>query len=139
MHTKQFATLAALLLAATALPLLAQSHTNIKPPPHVPNAYAMAQPSNALRCLGTDGKTPCTAAQVKILDEGLAAARQADPALAGVRSLALDSPNGAMRCTQNSGALCTAAQIQAVREYAAKKSKGGNCMCVMRMMDKSSI
>lgn len=140
MHTKQLATLAALLLVAAGLPLVAQSRPNVKPPPHIPSSRATAQTSHALRCLDADGKTPCTAAQIQTLNQGLATALQSDPALAGVRSLSLDSSSGVLRCTQNSGATCTAAQLQAVQEYAAKKkSKGGGCLCVMRSFDKASV
>lgn len=124
-------------IVALAIPFAAGAQSkpaqvHMPPPP-------VASGSHTLRCLAPDEKTPCTREQADQFSQMVVTGRRSYPGLAEVRSVTLASPDGGLRCTQNSGAPCTAAQIEAVKEYAAaKKKKGGGCLCVMKEIDAAS-
>lgn len=138
MNLKSIAINMALCLVALAIPVSA--HTQSRPAQvHMPPP-PVASGIHNLRCLAADEKTPCTAAQVDQFNQLIVTGRRSYPELAAIRSVSLASPDGTLRCTQNNSAPCTAAQIQAVKQYAAaKKKKGsGGCICVVREIDAAS-
>lgn len=139
MQLKSFATAAVLSLVALSFPLAAQTSSANKQATHMPPP-PVASGIHNLRCLAADEKTPCTREQVGEFNQMVVTGRRSYPELTAVGSLSLASPDGTMRCTQNNGELCTGAQIQAIKLYAAaKKKKGGGCICVMKEVDAASL
>lgn len=133
---KRIAACTAFLLVAACLPLAAQDSTHAQRSRNLPDSFATAGAGHGIRCLGTDGQTPCSEAQIETLNRELAAARHANPALAGVRALSLASHNGTLRCARINGAPCTAAELRSVRQFAEQAQKNASkCMCVMREVD----
>lgn len=121
----------AISLAASAQSRPAQVHM---PPPPVASGI------HTLRCLAPDEKTPCTREQADQFNQMVVTGRRSYPGLTDIGSISLASPDGTLRCNQTNGALCTDAQIQAIKQYAAaKKKKGsGGCICVMKEVDAAS-
>lgn len=139
MQLKSIAAASAFAVVTLAMPLTAQAPAKTKPASHLPPP-PVASGSHALRCLAPDEKTPCTGDQVDQFDRMVVTGRRSYPELAEIGSLSLAAPDGTMRCTQTNGAPCTAAQIQALEQYAAAKKKkgGGGCICVMKEIDAAS-
>jgi hypothetical protein len=139
MNRKSFATSVSCGLVALAMPLAVNAQSAARPAAHVPPP-AVFSGSHSLRCLAPDEKTPCSRDQVEQLEQMVVTGRRSYEPLAAVASVSLASPDGTLRCTQVNGAPCTAAQIQALQQYAAaKKKKGsGGCICVMKEIDAAS-
>jgi hypothetical protein len=88
------------------------------------------------KCTGPDGKTACTAAHVKQLNEGMATGRRQHQPLETVKSVSLAKPDVTLACTQNDGTACTAEQLDALNDvagqfkcalnYNSSKSNSGN-------------
>ena len=88
-----------------------------------------------LKCTAADGKTACSAAQVRDINTGIMTGkRQHKPFLMDVESVSL-GVNGALDCKQINGSVCTADQLSAV--IAASKQSGGGIQ-VMKVVDKAS-
>lgn len=139
MNLKALATGMSCILVALAVPFAARAQSAVRTTAHMPPP-PVAIGVHGLRCLAPDEKTPCSREQVEQLEQMVVTGRRSYEPLAAVASVSLASSDGTLRCTQNNGALCTAAQIQAIKLYAAaKKKKGsGGCTCVMKVTDLAS-
>jgi hypothetical protein len=139
MNLKSSAIKLACFAVALAMSFAARAQSRPAAQAHMPPS-AVAPGAHGLRCLAADEKSPCSAAQVDQLNQMFVTGRRSYPALAAVHSVTLSSSDGTLRCTQNNGAACSAAQIEALQQYAAAKKKkgGGGCICVMKEVDAAS-
>lgn len=96
-------------------------------------AHLLSSGGATLTCRKAGGSS-CTASDVRDLNTGLASGRRMHEPLAAIQDLKLTGTNGAISCTQTSGAACTDDQIAALKAFAAEK--GG--FTVSKMIDKSS-
>jgi hypothetical protein len=71
-----------------------------------------------LKCMGPDRK-PCTQELVRDLVKRTGEKSAEHPALADIKALALDSPDGTLSCRQSNGRPCTREQIRALNEHVA--------------------
>ena len=88
------------------------------------------------KCTGPDGKTACTAAHVKQLNDGMVTGRRVYKPLEAVKAVSLASSDGTMKCEQNNGTACTTEQWDALNQvagqfkcainYNSSKSNSGN-------------
>ncbi|HEV2133250.1 MAG TPA: hypothetical protein VGR47_03225 [Terracidiphilus sp.] len=126
-------------VVALAMPFAACAQSRPAAQAHMPPS-SVAPGVHGLRCLAADEKTPCSAAQIDQLNQMVVTGRRSYPVLAAVHSLSLSSSDGTLRCTQDNGAACSVAQIEALQQYAAAKKKkgGGGCICVMKEIDAAS-
>jgi len=98
------------LLCGQAAKPAAPARSNIK------NNVAVAA---VAKCKGPSGAA-CTGAQVDEIVHGLASGRRVWKPLATVKNVSLGGSDGTLKCEQNDGAPCTAEQLQALGELAAK-------------------
>jgi hypothetical protein len=82
------------------------------------SAAAAAAP--VAKCTGPDGKTACTAAHVKQLNEGITTGRRQHQPLETVKAVSLAKPDGTLACSQNDGTACTAEQLDALNDVAGQ-------------------
>ncbi len=107
------------ILIATAVALVAALLMMGQSAPKGGKAPAAAAAPVA-KCTGPDGKTACTAAHVKQLNDGMATGRRQHQPLETVKSVSLAKPDGTLACTQNDGTACTAEQLDALNDVAGQ-------------------
>jgi len=90
-----------------------------------------------LKCMGADGKTACSAAQVADLNQGITSGKRMHKPLTMVKEVTL-GPNGTLQCTQTNGSACTDDQLSAIMAVAAATHSSGGSIQVMKTTDKAS-
>jgi hypothetical protein len=110
------------ILIAMALPLAAALQMmGQAAPKSTPKGQSPAAATETVaKCTGPDGKTACTAAHVKQLNDGMATGRRMYQPLEAVKAVSLASSDGTLKCEQNNGAACTTEQLDALNHVAGQ-------------------
>jgi hypothetical protein len=72
------------------------------------------------KCIGPDGKTACSSAHVKQLNDGMVTGRRVYKPLETVKAVSLASSDGTLKCEQNNGQACTPEQLDALNQVAGQ-------------------
>ena len=133
MNIRRSLTIASAVLAMVAIPLVAQSKAKTGGP------GAMTSSGHGIKSMAGAGKAACTAADVQDMNRMVVTGRRMHKPLAMIGSVQLAGPDGALTCTQTSGAPCTDEQTAALRDYVAAESKASSRpFFIVREVDKST-
>jgi hypothetical protein len=86
------------------------------PTPQAPPTWQAS--ASSLKCLGPE-RRPCTRELVQDLARRTGEKSTEHPALAEIKALALDAPDGTLSCRQGDGGSCTREQVKALNEHVA--------------------